>query len=75
MYRVQGVNPRPPITERNELERLTILVESGQYDSEDVKMLLVQLTEKLGQENEAISRIRRSIQRQTMFEILKQKAQ
>lgn len=75
MYRVQGVNPRPPITERNELERLTILVESGQYDSEDVKMLLVQLTEKLGQENEAISRIRRSIQCQTMFEILKQKAQ
>lgn len=73
MYRVQGVNPRPPIPEREKLNRLNTLVDSGNYESNEVQELLVQLTYTLGETHEAIIRIKRSIERQKLFKKLKQK--
>lgn len=70
MYRVQGVNPRPPIEEREDLDKLTLWVDSGRYDDE-VTSLLNQLIDKLGSENEAIIRIQRSIKRQQILANLK----
>lgn len=73
MYRVQGVNPRPPIEEREDLDKLMLWVDSGRYDDDDeeVNSLLNQLIDKLGSENEAIIRIRRSIKRQQILANLK----
>lgn len=71
MYRVQGVNPRPPIDERVDLEKLTILVDGGHYETEETKSLLNELIQKLGKHNEAIIRINRSIERQKKIAALK----
>lgn len=71
MYRVQGVNPRPPIKEREDLDKLMLWVDSGRYDDDEVNSLLNQLIDKLGSENEAIIRIQRSIKRQQILANLK----
>lgn len=73
MYRVQGVNPRPPIDERVDLEKLTILVDGGHYEKDEAKSLLNKLIKKLGEHNEAIIRINRSIERQKKIAALKEK--
>lgn len=74
MYRIQGVNPRPPIAERQDLERLTCLIDSGLYETEETKLLLNELIQKLGEHNEAIIRINRSIERQKKIIALKGKS-
>ena len=61
---IMEVDPQPPIPERDTLERLTTLVESGNYGSEEAKSLLQQLRERLSANHPQIQRIERSIRRQ-----------
>jgi len=73
LHTVMNVNPRPPIPERQHLDRLTQLVDSGLYDSQEAKELLESVSAKLGENAEAVKRIERSIQRQQRFaELTKQ---
>ena len=71
LYTVMEVNPRPPVPERQDLNELTRLVDSGLYNDPKVKKLLDNVTMALGENAEAIKRIKRSIERQQRFSKLK----
>ncbi len=67
LHEIMEVDPRPPIKERNDLNKLTILVDSGQYNTKEAISLLGSLKSDLGENHEAIRRIERSIKRQQHF--------
>ncbi|WP_108043775.1 AAA family ATPase [Neisseria cinerea] len=71
LYTVMEVNPRPPIPERQDLDELTRLVDSGLYNDPKVREGLDKVTIELGENAEAVKRIKRSIQRQQRFAELK----
>lgn len=64
LHSVMMVDPQPPIPEKPDLQRLTMLVDQGQYDSEDALELLQQLTSVLGEQHPQLQRLLRSIERQ-----------
>ena len=63
LYGIMEVDPQPPVAEKANLEKLTEMIESGQYQSPAVKNLLHQLTEKLGDKHPQIIRLHRSLRR------------
>ena len=67
LHEIMEVDPRPPIKERNDLNKLTILVDSGQYNTKEAISLLGSLKSDLGENHEAIRRIERSIKRHQHF--------
>ena len=61
---IMEVDPQPPVPEREQLERLTTLVESGNYQSGEATLLLQQLRERLSSHHPQLQRLERSIRRQ-----------
>lgn len=64
MHSVMLVDPQPPIEEKQEIDRLTALVDQGHWNGAEAQSLLRQLTQALGPENARLQQLRRSIQRQ-----------
>jgi predicted ATP-binding protein involved in virulence len=67
LHGVMMVNPQPPISETEDLQALTVLIDQGNYKSNNAKQLLQKLTEKLGQEHPQLLRLQRSIARQILL--------
>ncbi|HUD41379.1 MAG TPA: AAA family ATPase [Dokdonella sp.] len=61
---VMQVNPMPPVPERAQLERLTDLVDQGEYDSDAASRLWEDLKQALGDQHPQLQRLERSRQRQ-----------
>lgn len=61
------VDPYPPIAERKDLNRLTELVDQGDYKKPEAKSLFNDLTATLGENHPALIRLQRSIQRQEVL--------
>jgi predicted ATP-binding protein involved in virulence len=61
---IMGVDPVPPIPEREELRTLSALVDQGAYDTPDARRLLAQLREQLRADHPQLRRLERSIGRQ-----------
>ncbi len=64
MQSVMNVDPQPPVAEKVDLQRLTELVDQGQYETDEVAELSHNLATKLGTQHPQLQRLRRSIQRQ-----------
>lgn len=61
---VMHVDPQPPVAEREDLRRLTELVDQGQYGLDEASHLLNELKQALGEKHPQLQRLIRSIQRQ-----------
>jgi predicted ATP-binding protein involved in virulence len=61
---IMFVDPQPPITERQDLRRLTELVDQGQYGSADAEVLFQRLRQTLRRDYPQLQRLERSIRRQ-----------
>ncbi|PTB89246.1 ATP-binding protein [Pseudidiomarina aestuarii] len=61
MHRAMDVDPSPPFAEKRDLERLINLIDSGLYDSEEVKALFDKLKQSLGASHPQITQLERSI--------------
>lgn len=64
LHSVMSVDPLPPINEKSNLQRLTELVDQGQYSENEALQLMRELTDTLGEQNHQLQRLQRSIQRQ-----------
>lgn len=64
MQAIMGVDPQPPVPERDKLKELTELVDGGNYDSTRAQQLLKYLSERLSENHPQLLRINRSIRRQ-----------
>ena len=64
MQSVMNVDPQPPVAEKVDLQRLTELVDQGQYETDEVEKLNQNLATKLGTQHPQLQRLQRSIQRQ-----------
>ena len=64
MHSVMMVDPQPPVTEKADLQRLTELVDQGNYQSMEAKQLMQSLNAALGDLHPQLQRLQRSIQRQ-----------
>lgn len=64
MQSVMNVDPQPPVAEKFDLQRLTELVDQGQYETDEVAELSQNLATKLGTQHPQLQRLQRSIQRQ-----------
>lgn len=64
MFRIMGVDPQPPVKEKFDLQRLTELVDQGQYDNLEAKRLMQELKHSLGKQHPQLQRLNKSIQRQ-----------
>ena len=58
------VDPQPPVPEREDLHRLTELVDQGEYDTDEAIQLRAVLNLALGEQHPQLQRLQRSIQRQ-----------
>lgn len=61
---VMQVDPQPPIAEKNDLKRLTELVDQGQGEADEANTLMQTLLGILGDTHPQLQRLRRSIERQ-----------
>lgn len=61
---VMMVDPQPPVSEKVDLQRLTELVDQGEYQSADAIQLRRKLISELGEQHPQLQRLQRSIQRQ-----------
>jgi len=61
---IMHVDPQPPVPEKTDLERLTALVDQGDYENDEAKSLLANLTQRLNAHHPQIEKIERSIRRQ-----------
>lgn len=64
MHAVMHVDPQPPVSEKPQLQRLTELVDQGQYESSEAVRLQSELAASLGEAHPQLERIQRSIARQ-----------
>ncbi len=64
LHSVMQVDPQPPVAERDELNRLTELVDQGLFDSGEAKNLFGRLQNILGEQHPQLQRLQRSIRRQ-----------
>ncbi|WP_271105867.1 AAA family ATPase [Pseudomonas tohonis] len=64
MHSVMLVDPQPPIAEKQQLNKLTELVDTGRYDEPATKSLFTELKEILGEHHPQLLRLDRSIKRQ-----------
>ncbi|HAW3320375.1 TPA: hypothetical protein JLS35_004015 [Escherichia coli] len=69
---MMGVDPQPPVKERDDLQTLTAWVDQGKYDDPKVQQLMASLITALGEKHPQLQRLQRSIARQ---KLLKGKAQ
>lgn len=67
MHSVMMVDPLPPVKERADLNRLTELVDQGQYEAQEAKQLMIKLEKLLGRHNSQLQRLQRSIKRQQIL--------
>jgi predicted ATP-binding protein involved in virulence len=68
MHSVMHVDPQPPVPEKQDLQRLTSLVDQGHYKNEEARQLMQSLNAILGEEHPQLQRLQLSIQRQEFFE-------
>lgn len=61
---VMMVDPQPPVSEKLDLQRLTELVDQGQYQSAEAEQLRQNLVVALGEQHPQLQRLQRSAQRQ-----------
>lgn len=61
---VMQVDPQPPVAEREELNRLTELVDQGLFDGGEARNLFGRLKNILGEQHPQLQRLQRSIRRQ-----------
>lgn len=64
MHSVMLVDPQPPVKEKNDLLRLTELVDQGMSNTPEAIELMEKLTTKLGEPHPQLQRLQRSIIRQ-----------
>ena len=64
MHSVMMVDPQPPVPEKSDLDRLTLLVDQGAYASADAQQLMQELNAKLGEQHPQLQRLQRSMRRQ-----------
>jgi hypothetical protein len=64
MHSVMLVDPQPPVLEKQDLQRLTELVDQGAYDRADAQKLMHELIAKFGEQHPQLQRLQRSIRRQ-----------
>jgi len=64
MHSVMLVDPQPPVSEKEDLHRLTELVDQGLYASQEAVRLMERLQAALHENHPQLQRLRRSIQRQ-----------
>jgi len=64
LHGVMHVDPQPPVKEKTALQRLTLLVDRGEYQSTEAQNLLQELIAALGPLHPQIQRVQRSINRQ-----------
>ncbi len=64
MLSVMMVDPQPPVAEKEDLQRLTELVDQGNYATEEARRLMDELVAALGAEHPQLQRLERSIRRQ-----------
>ena len=64
MHSVMGVDPQPPVDEKFDLQKLTELVDQGQFDVPEANKLKRSLTKKLGATHPQLLRLQRSVERQ-----------
>ncbi|EEF0861945.1 hypothetical protein DIX15_002957 [Salmonella enterica subsp. salamae] len=69
---VMGVDPQPPVKERDDLQKLTAWVDQGKYDNPEAQQLMAALQVALGEKHPQLQHLQRSIARQ---KLLKGKAQ
>lgn len=67
MHSVMLVDPQPPVEELMALQRLTELVDQGQYDRDEAQSLIQRLQGALGESHPQLQRLQRSIQRQRIL--------
>lgn len=67
LHSVMAVDPQPPVAEKQDLQRLTELVDQGLYDQQAAMELMKQLTAALGEQHPQIQRLQRSIKRQQVL--------
>jgi predicted ATP-binding protein involved in virulence len=60
---IMEVDPQPPVAEKADLDELTTLIESGQYQRPKAQQLMEKLMEQLGHQHPQILRLQRSIRR------------
>jgi predicted ATP-binding protein involved in virulence len=61
---VMMVDPQPPVVEKDDLLRLTELVDQGDYESQEAGTLMQDLRSTLGKNHPQLLRLERSIRRQ-----------
>ena len=64
MFSVMNVDPQPPVAEKEDLLRLTELIDQGQYSKPVAKRLMTKLLKLLGPQHPQLQRLNRSIRRQ-----------
>lgn len=64
MFSVMSVDPQPPIGEKKSLQRLTELIDQGNFISDEAQRLMQDLNKVLGEQHPQLQRLQRSIQRQ-----------
>ncbi len=67
LHSVMQVDPQPPVAEKVDLDRLTEIVDLGDYDSEEAKQLMGRLSNLLGDTHPQLLRLKRSIDRKRSF--------
>lgn len=67
MHSVMLVDSQPPIEEKQQIDRLTVLVDQGHWGEAEAQGLLQQLTQTLGPENARLQQLLRSIARQKIL--------
>lgn len=72
LHSVMGVDPQPPVKEKADLQKLTVLIDQGKYDDLETQQLMATLQAALGEHHPQLQRLQRSIARQ---KLLKGKAQ
>lgn len=67
LHSVMMINPQPPVQEKADLQRLTALVDQGEYESSQAVQLRQALRAALGEQHSQLQRLERSIGRQKML--------
>jgi predicted ATP-binding protein involved in virulence len=67
LHSVMAVDPQPPVAEKQDLQRLTELVDQGLYDQPEARELTQRLTSALGEQHPQLQRLQRSIKRQQVL--------
>lgn len=67
LFSVMAVDPQPPVAEKQDLQRLTALVDQGLYDQPEALELMQRLAVTLGEQHPQLQRLQRSIKRQQVL--------